>query len=178
MAMRREESDGRVVPHGRRKAVPPAHRARGGKATTASEQAGQQHLFLETADSPQGAVPGTRTGQPAPRVRHAVPKSRNTSGVTLPAMTMEEVTNDDNLTGAFAEVAQNRGAPGADGRSIAEVRDHLHELLAVVRRRLLDGTYRPGMIRRVWIPNQATASAALAFLMLSTGGYNRRCCAY
>jgi RNA-directed DNA polymerase len=28
----------------------------------------------------------------------------------------------------------------------------LHELLPVVRRRLLDGTYRPGMIRRVWIP--------------------------
>jgi hypothetical protein len=114
MAMRREESDGRVVLHGRRKTVPTAHRARGGKATTASKQAGQQHLFLETADSPQGAVPGTRTGQPASRARHAVPKSRNTSGVTLPAMTMEEVANDDNLRGAFADVAQNRGAPGAE----------------------------------------------------------------
>jgi group II intron reverse transcriptase/maturase len=67
-------------------------------------------------------------------------------------MTMEEVADDDNLRRAFAEVAQNRGAPGADGRSIEEVRTHLHELLPVLRRRLLDGTYRPGMIRRVWIP--------------------------
>jgi group II intron reverse transcriptase/maturase len=67
-------------------------------------------------------------------------------------MTMEEVGDDDNLRQAFAEVAQNRGAPGADGQSIEEVREHLHELLPVVRRRLLDGTYRPGMIRRVWIP--------------------------
>src|SRR5262245_29137831 len=107
MAMRREESDGRVVPEGRRKTVPIAHRERGGKGTTASQQAGHQHQFLETADSPQGAVPGTRTGHPAPRVRSAVPKSRNTSGETLPAMTMEEVADADNLRRAFAEVAAN-----------------------------------------------------------------------
>ena len=150
--MRREESDGRVVPEGRRKAVRTAHRERGGKATTASEQAGQRNLFLETADSPQGAVPGTGTGQPAPPARYAVPKSRTTPGKTLPAMTMEEVASDENLIRAFGEVAQNRGAPGPDGRSIDEVRKHLGELLPVLRRSLLDGTYRPGMIRRVWIP--------------------------
>jgi RNA-directed DNA polymerase len=147
--MRREESDGRVVPHGRRKAVPTAHRVRGGKATTASKRAGQRDLFLETADSPQGAVPGARTGQPAPRVRHAVPKSRHTPGVTLPAMTMEEVASDDNLRRAFEEVAKNRCAPGPDGRSVDEVRAHLNTLLPMLRRRVLDGTYRPGMIRRV-----------------------------
>ncbi len=152
MAKRREESDGRVLPEGRRKAVPTAHRERGGKATTASEQAGQRNLFLETADSPQGAVPGTGTGQPAPPARYAVPKSRTTPGKTLPAMTMEEVASDENLIRAFGEVAQNRGAPGPDGRSIDEVRKHLGELLPVLRRSLLDGTYRPGMIRRVWIP--------------------------
>ena len=150
--MRREESDGRVVPEGRRKAVPPARTMRGGKATTASERAGQQDLFLETADSPRGAVPGTETGRPAPSVRYAVPKSRNTPGETLPAMTMDEVVSDGNLIRAFGEVAQNRGAPGPDGRSIEEVRKHLGEFLPVLRRTLLDGTYRPGMIRRVWIP--------------------------
>jgi RNA-directed DNA polymerase len=152
MTTRREESDGRVVPEGRRKAAPTAHRERRGKATTASERAGQRDLFLETADSPQGAVPGARTGRPAPRVRYAVPKSRTTPGVTLPAMTMEDVVSEENLIRAFGEVAQNRGAPGPDGQSIDEVHQHLGELLPVVRRRLLDGTYRPGMIRRVWIP--------------------------
>ncbi len=118
----------------------------------ASKRAGQQDLFLETADSPQGAVPGAGTGQPVPPVRYAVPKSRNIPGKTLPAMTMEEVVSDENLIGAFGEVAQNRGAPGPDGQSIDEVRKHLGELLPVLRRTLLDGTYRPGMIRRVWIP--------------------------
>jgi group II intron reverse transcriptase/maturase len=90
-----------------------------------------------------------------------VPKSRNTSGVTLPAMTMEEVANNDNLMRAFEDVAQNRGAPGADGRSIDEVRTHLHELLPVLRRRLLDGTYRPGLIRRVWIPKSGGGERGL-----------------
>jgi RNA-directed DNA polymerase len=152
MTTRREESDGRVVPHGRRKAVPPARNPRRGKATTASEQAGQRALFPETADSPRGAVPGTETGRPAPSVRYAVPPSRNTLALPLPAMTMEAVANDGNLMDAFEEVAQNRGAPGPDGRSIKEVRRHLSELLPALRRGLLDGTYRPGMIRRVWIP--------------------------
>ena len=62
------------------------------------------------------------------------------------------MTNHGNLICAFEEVAQNRGAPGPDGRSIDEVRKHLGELLPALRRALLDGTYRPGMIRRVWIP--------------------------
>jgi RNA-directed DNA polymerase len=159
--MRREESDGRAVPEGRRKAVSTVRRERGGKATTASEQAGQRNLFLETADSPQGGVPGARTGQPAPRVRYAVPKSRHTPGVTLPAMTMEEVVSDENLMRAFAEVARNRGAAGPDGRSIDEVREHLGDLLPVLRRTLLDGSYRPGMIRRVWIPKSGGGERGL-----------------
>jgi RNA-directed DNA polymerase len=67
-------------------------------------------------------------------------------------MTMDEVANDGNLIRAFEEVAQNRGAPGPDGRSITEVRRRLGDLLPALRRTLLDGSYRPGMIRRVWIP--------------------------
>lgn len=152
MAKRREKSDGRMVPKDRRKTVSTAQHGRGGKATTANEQAGQRDLFLETADSPQGAVPGMETGQPAPSIRYAVPKSRNTPGEILPAMTMEEVANEDNLIRAFGEVARNRGAPGPDGRCIEEVREHLTELLPVLRRSLLEGSYRPGLIRRVWIP--------------------------
>jgi group II intron reverse transcriptase/maturase len=67
-------------------------------------------------------------------------------------MTMEEVASEENLRRAFKAVARNRGAPGPDGQSIEQVREQLNELVPVVRRRLLDGSYRPGMIRRVWIP--------------------------
>jgi retron-type reverse transcriptase len=37
-------------------------------------------------------------------------------------------------------------------KSIEYVREHLPELLPELRAALLDGSYRPGDIRRVWIP--------------------------
>jgi group II intron reverse transcriptase/maturase len=67
-------------------------------------------------------------------------------------MTMEEVADLENLERSFRLVASNDGAPGPDGRSIDEVREHLVEILQAARRALLDGSYRPGLIRRVWIP--------------------------
>ena len=86
MSKGREESDGRIVPEGRRKAVPSAGR-RGGKATTAREEVEQLGLFRETADSPKGIVVGTDAGRPAP-VLYAVPKSRNVKRTHPPAMTI------------------------------------------------------------------------------------------
>jgi group II intron reverse transcriptase/maturase len=67
-------------------------------------------------------------------------------------MTMEEVADEENLRRAFGEVASNKGAPGPDRQTIEEVRERLDETLPVLRRALLDGSYRPGLIRRVWIP--------------------------
>jgi RNA-directed DNA polymerase len=76
-------------------------------------------------------------------------------------MTMEEVASEENLRRAFGAVARNRGAPGPDGRSIDEVREHLEELIPRVRQGLLEGTYRPGKIRRVWIPKGGGAVRGL-----------------
>jgi group II intron reverse transcriptase/maturase len=67
-------------------------------------------------------------------------------------MTMEEVADEKNLMQAFDQVAANKGAPGPDRQSILEVQGHLHEILPTLRSELLEGSYRPGMIRRVWIP--------------------------
>jgi len=148
--MGREKSDGRVVPKGRRKASPTAH-GRGGKAATVSKQVGQLRLFGESADSPSGADGGADVGPhtPAPR---AVPLSPDTTSPTLPAATMEEVADHGNLMRAFRQVAVNKGAPGPDRQSIREVGNHLEVLLPELAGSLLDGRYRPGDIRRVWIP--------------------------
>ncbi|WP_437647676.1 group II intron reverse transcriptase/maturase [Sorangium sp. So ce362] len=81
-----------------------------------------------------------------------MPKARNTKGIALLAMTMEEVASEDNLMRAFEKVAQNDGAPGPDRQSVDEVRAHLDVVLPALRRELLEGSYRPGLIRRVWIP--------------------------
>ena len=151
MTKGREESDGRIRPQGRRKSVVTAATQRGGKATTASQQARQLGLFRETADSPQGADGGADVdlSTPAPR---AAPKSRNTRRNDLPAMTMQEVASEENLRRAFQQVSSNKGAPGPDRQSVAEVRQHLGEILLALQRELLNGSYRPGDIRRVWLP--------------------------
>jgi group II intron reverse transcriptase/maturase len=49
-------------------------------------------------------------------------------------------------------VESNDGAPGPDRQSVLEVREHLEQLLPALLRALLDGSYYPGLIRRVWIP--------------------------
>ena len=63
---------------------------------------------------------------------------------------MEQVCRQ--LRVAFQHVAANRGAPGPDRQSIEQVRAHLEELLPVLEAALLTESYRPGDIRRVWIP--------------------------
>jgi RNA-directed DNA polymerase len=63
---------------------------------------------------------------------------------------MEEVV--ERLEEAFENVARNQGAPGPDRQSIDCVREHLPELLPMLRKSLLKESYRPGDIRRVWIP--------------------------
>jgi group II intron reverse transcriptase/maturase len=63
---------------------------------------------------------------------------------------MEEVNRC--LEIAFEHVAANQGAPGPDWQSIEYVRKHIHELLRELRAALLEGSYRAGDIRRVWIP--------------------------
>jgi group II intron reverse transcriptase/maturase len=69
-----------------------------------------------------------------------------------PAMTMEEVTSEENLMRAFQAVASNKGAPGPDRQNVEDVREHIDEILPELSRELLQGSYRPGQIRRVWIP--------------------------
>lgn len=63
---------------------------------------------------------------------------------------MEEVSK--RLAMAFEVVAANKGAPGPDGQRIEQVRQALPALLPELSQQLLQGQYRPGEIRRVWIP--------------------------
>ena len=76
-------------------------------------------------------------------------------------MTMEEVASQDNLRRAFERVASNDGAPGPDRQSVAEVRERLDVVLPALHRELLDGSYRPGLIRRVWIPKSGGGERGL-----------------
>ena len=153
MAMRREESDGRVVPEGRRKAVPPARNTRGGKATTASEPAGQRDCSSRQPTARKGPFP-ERDGPTRSLCRHAVPKSRNTRGETLPPMTIEEVASDGNLrTSVGGSGTEPRGSRTGWTEHRRGAKSTWATSSPVLRLVLCStGTYRPGMIRRVWIP--------------------------
>ena len=65
---------------------------------------------------------------------------------------LERAVSVPNMARALLNVARNKGAAGVDGRSVDEVVEASRSLLPKLRRMLLEGSYQPGDIRRVWIP--------------------------
>jgi len=65
---------------------------------------------------------------------------------------MEEVCERSNLQLALKRVRQNGGAPGVDGMSVSDLREHLKENWPVIKQQLLEGSYQPIAVRRVRIP--------------------------
>jgi RNA-directed DNA polymerase len=74
---------------------------------------------------------------------------------------MEAIVARDNLKKALAQVKRNKGAPGIDGMTVAELTPYLKEHWPAIRAQLLDGTYRPQPVRRVEIPKPAGGMRAL-----------------
>jgi RNA-directed DNA polymerase len=152
--MARQKSEDRTVPEGRRKPVPTreVEQDGGGKAVPVDKRTRQLGLFFGTAEVREASAErvdgGAEAGPPAP-APSAKPKPKNKEK-RIASTTMEEVTS--RLREAFQKVASNKGVPGPDRQSIEEVRKHLDEILSKLEAALLAGTYKPGDIRRVWIP--------------------------
>lgn len=65
---------------------------------------------------------------------------------------MEEITTLDNLLLACERVKKNKGQPGIDGMTVEEIEGHIRQYHPHIRRKLMDGTYKPQPVRRVHIP--------------------------
>ncbi len=148
--MAQQKSEDRVVPEG---GVMPAERAGSspggqGKAVPVEETAAQLRLAIATAENPKGAT-RRRTRDRLGEIRAGAPKAIDKTGTATPA-TMEEVAY--RLTGALLKVASNKGAPGPDGQTIEALADQWPTVLPELQADLLAGTYRPGEIRRAFIP--------------------------
>jgi retron-type reverse transcriptase len=64
----------------------------------------------------------------------------------------EQVFSRENLVRALERVEKNQGAPGIDGMTVEELREHLKVHWEGIRAKLDRGTYRPSPVKRVEIP--------------------------
>jgi group II intron reverse transcriptase/maturase len=75
---------------------------------------------------------------------------------------MRAVLAPENWEYALRAVERNDGAPGPDGMRAKELRAHLARHGEVMRRRLLEGSYKPGAARRRDIPKASGGTRPLS----------------
>ena len=149
--MTQQKSENRNRPQSLRKLALTrrSRRSGGGEAVPVAEEGRQVTLPFMTAENPQGGAESEERPDVSGLEALEVPEMKDKVTGVSPAR-MEEVV--EGLEEAFSKVASNKGAPGPDGQSVKKVGEHLEEVLSKLRETLLDGTYQPGDIRRVWIP--------------------------
>jgi len=148
--MAQQKSEDRVLLEGGVMPVEPSRSSVGGqgKAIPVDQTAWQLRLPIATADDPQGAK--RRASLDRSGVRDAmVPKAVGNAEDGTP-VTMEEVAY--RLTAALVKVVSNRGVPGPDGQTVGALREQWPVIGPMLAGGLLDGSYRPGVIRRAMIP--------------------------
>lgn len=153
--MTHQQSEGRVVGEG---GVMPAeplgspNPPRQPKAASVDQEVRQLELSLTPAENPEATAEGpARSGGPDLSGSAAAGEPKvSANAEDCPPATMEEVAS--RLDQALRKVAQNEGAPGPDGQTIAELQAQWGDLRPELEAALLEGSYRPGEIRRVAIP--------------------------
>ena len=104
----------------------------GGGTTEPSDASGRRSFLLHKARRKKTRGPG--------------------AGVADTSRLLEEVASEANLARALLNVVRNKGAPGVDGQTVEEAEAKAPSIIARLRRDLLAECYRPGDVRRVWLP--------------------------
>jgi len=65
---------------------------------------------------------------------------------------MEQMLMPENMSEAWRSVKANQGAAGIDGIGIGEFAAHITPHWETIRRKVLEGRYKPAPVRRVYIP--------------------------
>lgn len=69
-------------------------------------------------------------------------------------VTLEAVLEQENLLRALKQVKANKGAPGVDGMKTDELVPYIKAHPNELRQAIMDGTYRPSPVKRVYIPKE------------------------
>jgi RNA-directed DNA polymerase len=131
---------------------------KGGLLMGSKRQNNQLELAFGEAvrgEAPSGLARGTEDPMARPAVEGSAAPPR--CGGEL----MEVVVARDNLKEALRQVKRNKGAPGVDGMTVAELTPYLKEHWPAIRAPLLDGTYRRLPVRRVEIAKPGGGQRAL-----------------
>jgi RNA-directed DNA polymerase len=80
---------------------------------------------------------------------------------------MEEVVDAANLRRALKRVRSNKGSPGVDGMTVAELPAYLKEAWPRLKEELVGGTYQPQPVKRVEIPKPGGGVRTLGIPVLS-----------
>lgn len=157
----RQKSESLIVPQGRGNpsSIDGNKRRRGGKGTPVKEGAKQLVLPFATAEtSPQKRDAGERRHADRSACRKSQGPKANDK-LRKCELAMEEVVG--NLQSAFIKVEANQGAPGPDRLNIGTIKKLLPLILPKLSASLMDGSYQPGDIRRVWIPKSGGGERGL-----------------
>ena len=65
---------------------------------------------------------------------------------------MEVICERSNIERALKRVCQNKGAPGIDGMTVDDLKEHLKRTWPSLKESLLQGSYHPQPLRRIEIP--------------------------
>ena len=107
----------------------------------------KNQVELNSGTGAKGEAPSAAAPEPEARAAKACLER---SAVTEPSM--EAVVERENLKKALAQVKRNKGAAGIDGMSVDDLPAYLKEHWPTIRAQLLEGTYKPQLVRRVEIP--------------------------
>jgi RNA-directed DNA polymerase len=69
---------------------------------------------------------------------------------------IDKVWKMDNLWDGWSSVMVNGGSPGVDGQTIPQFNQQVQGGLERLRKELLEGSYQPQPVRRVWIPKMGS----------------------
>ncbi len=148
--MAQQKSEDRVLLEGGVMPAEPAGSSAGGqgKAIPVDQAAWQLGLPIATAEDPRGSarvVASNLSGTGQAGVPEAIVNAEKVMPVT-----MDEVVY--RLSDALVKVVSNKGAPGPDGQTVEQLAEQWPTVGPRLAVRLLDGSYRPGAVRRAMIP--------------------------
>jgi len=91
-------------------------------------------------------------GPMSPRGTETVTASRTPESPTSTQSLTEEICERENLKQALKRVKANKGSPGVDGMTVAQLPVYLKTHWPTLKAQLITGTYQPQPVKRVVIP--------------------------